>query len=386
MIGRALEAELKKRAGWFPVVSLTGPRQSGKSTLVRAAFSDYDYVNLEDPQLRRAANEDPVGFVRNRPEHLIIDEAQYAPEVFSMIQVVSDERGSAGQYVLSGSQNFLLSSRISQSLAGRVSVLRLLPLSFGEVLASRTLSPDEFMFRGGYPRLYDTDMPERVFFESYLETYIERDVSGYLDVRNLSGFRRFVELCALSAGSLVNYASLARSADVDGRTAKAWLSMLESSYVLFCLRPYHSNEGKRLTKAPKLYFHDTGLLCYLLGVRSLGQLLTSPHLGQVFENLIVAETYKAHLNRGVEPRLYFYRDDAGTEVDLLEFTDETRPMAVEVKSSMTYRDSYARHLARVGDELGVAPEDRYVVARVEQGLRTRDVTVLPAAEWLSHLG
>lgn len=386
MIERTLGAELKMRAGWFPVVSLTGPRQSGKSTLVRAAFPDYDYVNLEDPQLRRAANEDPVGFVRNRPEHLIIDEAQYAPEVFSMIQVVSDERGSAGQYVLSGSQNFLLSSRISQSLAGRVSVLRLLPLSFGEVSASRALSPDEFMFRGGYPRLYDTDMPEQVFFESYLETYIERDVSGYLDVRNLSGFRRFVELCALSAGSLVNYASLARSADVDARTAKAWLSMLESSYVLFCLRPYHSNEGKRLTKAPKLYFHDTGLLCYLLGVRSLGQLLTSPHLGQVFENLIVAETYKAHLNRGVEPRLYFYRDDAGTEVDLLELTDETRPMAVEVKSSMTYRDSYARHLVRVGDELGVAPEERYVVARVEQGLRTRDATVLPAAEWLSRLG
>lgn len=384
MIPRQMEALLRQYATWFPAISVTGPRQSGKSTLVKAAFPDFSYVNLEDPQLRREANEDPVGFIRSRPPRLILDEAQYAPELFSMVQVASDERGTPGQYVLSGSQNFLLLRQISQTLAGRVGVLKLLPLSFSELNANgRLTSPDAFMARGGYPRLYDTSMPTRVYFESYINTYVERDVADYLDVRNLSAFRTFLKLCALNAGSLVNYASLARDAGIDARTAKSWLSLLESSYVAFFLMPYHTSEGKRLIKAPKLYFYDTGLLCHLLGVNNLERLLTSEHLGQAFENLIVAETLKGHLNKGEEPRLFFYRDDSRIEVDLLDFTDDSRRTLVEIKSSQTYRSSFARHLRRVGEELEVPAEWRCVVTRAEHGMRTDGVRVLTASDWLN---
>ena len=221
MINRIMADQMRVQAQWFPVLSVTGPRQSGKSTLVKSVFDAYAYANLEDPQLRREALEDPVGFIRTRPSKLIIDEAQYAPELFSVIQVVSDERGEAGQYILSGSQNFLLTKRIGQSLAGRVGLLKLLSVSYEECRDyNPACSPESFMFTGGYPRLLSTGMPASMFFSSYLDTYVERDVAEYLDVRNLTAFRRFVRLCALSAGNLVNYSSLARDADIDARTAR----------------------------------------------------------------------------------------------------------------------------------------------------------------------
>ena len=213
MIPRELEGMLMRMAGWFPVVSVTGPRQSGKSTLVRAAFPEYAYVNLEDPQQGTRVREDPVGFIRNAPEHLIIDEAQRAPGLFPMIQVVSDERGGPGQFILSGSQNFLLLKGITQSLAGRVGPLKLLPLSYGELAcAGRAPNVDSFMFRGGYPRLYDVDMYPSVYYEGYVSTYLERDVAGYLDVRNLSAFRTFLALCAQNSGNLLNVTRLAADA------------------------------------------------------------------------------------------------------------------------------------------------------------------------------
>ncbi len=383
MITRSLSEEIRRMASWFPVVSVTGPRQSGKSTIVKSVFPEYAYVNLEDPLLRNAALDDPVGFIRNRPERLIVDEAQYAPDLFSMIQVVSDERGATGQYILSGSQNFLLMKRITQSLAGRVGILRLLPLSYAEVFAhDETVDADTFMFRGGFPRLYASNMPVGTFFNSYINTYIERDVSDYLDVRNLVSFRKFLELCALNTSNLTNYASIARDADVDARTAKAWLSILESSYVTFELMPYFANQSKRLIKTPKLYFYDTGLLCSLLGITSVEKLLLSPHLGAVFENLVVAETLKAYLNRNEEPRLFFYRDENKIEVDLMDFTDADNPRLVEIKSGQMYRDSYARHLTVVGDALGIERERRYVVARVASGYETKEASVRSAFDWL----
>lgn len=222
-IHRALEPKLKQAAGWYPVVSLTGPRQSGKSTLAKHAFPDYSYVTLEDPQIRAAAIEDPVSFIRNRPERLIIDEAQYAPGLFSMIQVVSDERGSAGQYVLTGSQSFLLMESISQSLAGRIGLTTLLPLSYQELQDSMqgNYAVDDFTFMGGYPRLHSADIPPAAYFPSYVETYIERDVAGLLDVRNKTSFRRLLEMCALNTGALLNYSSLANDADVAPKTAKS---------------------------------------------------------------------------------------------------------------------------------------------------------------------
>ena len=386
MIDRTLTEELQRQATWFPVVSVTGPRQSGKSTLVRSVFPEHTYLNLEDPQLRMAAVSDPVGFIRSRPGRLIIDEAQYAPELFSMVQVVSDEAGEVGRYVLSGSQNFLLLKNIAQSLAGRVGLLKLPPLSFAEARsADGTLDTDEFMLRGGYPRIYATGMPPRAFFRSYIDTYLERDIAGYLDVRNLTSFRVFLRLCALNAGNLLNFSSLARDAAIDARTAKSWLSMLESSYVAFRLMPYYANEGKRLTKTSKLYFLDTGLLCYLMGIRDVEQLRTSQHLGAIFENLVVAETLKGYLNRGERPRLFFYRDDNGAEIDLLDYTDELAPVAIEIKSGQTYRDSFARHLGTVGEALGISSERRFVVSRVADSFQAKGALVKSATDWLTSL-
>lgn len=383
MVPRVLTEHIRQLAEWFPVVSVTGPRQSGKSTIVKAAFPNYRYENLEDPQTRKSALDDPVGFIRNRPEPMIVDEAQYVPELFSMIQVVSDEQGTSGQYVLSGSQNFLLLKNITQSLAGRVGMVKLLPFSLSEASqALPALSVEEFMLRGGFPRPYGNNMPLDLFFSNYVGTYVERDVADYLDVRNLTSFRKFLRLCALNAGNLMNYAKIARDADVDARTAKAWLSILESGYIVFRLMPYYSNEGKQLIKTPKMYFYDTGLLCHLLGIGTVGQLLLSPHLGAVFENLIIAETYKNHCNRGEDPQMFFYRDSSKIEVDLLDFTDAADRKLVEIKSGQTYRDSFARHLGTIGDLLGIPEEHRYVVARVDAGFHARGASVLPASEWL----
>lgn len=383
-VARSLGAQLGKMAEWFPVVSLTGPRQSGKSTLVKHAFPDYSYVTLEDPQIRRAALEDPVSFIRNRSERLIIDEAQYAPNLFSMIQVVSDERGTSGQYVLTGSHNFLMMKSIGQSLAGRVGLLKLLPFSFLELKdwQGERADADEFIIKGGYPRLHATGMPPAVYFPSYIDTYIERDVAGLLDVRNKTAFHTMLAICAQCVSNLQNTSTLSKDVGVSAATIKSWLSVLESSYLVFTLQPYHSNGKKRLTKSPKLFFCDTGLLCYLLGIESVEQLVESPHFGAIFENLVVAETMKRHLNKGVRPELYFYRDDSKREIDLLDFTDSSRPRAIEIKSSCTYHDKYARHLQSVCDEIGIGREGRCVVARVESSFETEACSVVAVQDWL----
>lgn len=384
-VERDLASQLKDMAKWFPVVSLTGPRQSGKSTLAQHVFPDYAYVNLEDPQIRTAAIEDPVSFIYNRPEHLIIDEAQYAPGLFSTIQVASDKRGSAGQYVLTGSQNFLMMKSIDQSLAGRVGLSKLLPLSFREIRNSgkTDFKLDDFMLKGGYPRLHASEIPPRVYFSSYVETYVERDVAELLDVRNKTSFRKLLAMCAQSAGKLLNVASLSNEIDVSAQTVRSWLSVLESSYIIFMLRPYHSNVRKRLVKTPKLYFYDTGLLCHLLRIETAEQLLAHPMIGSIFENLIIAETAKKHFNEGISPELYFYRDDSKKEIDLLDFTQTGNVQAVEIKSSRTYHSKYAKHLNSVCGEIGIAADNRCVVARVESSYHARECKVASAEDWLT---
>ena len=383
MIPRNMASRALQLSNWFPVVSVTGPRQSGKSTLVREVFSDYTYVNLENPQTRQQALSDPVGFIRNRPNRLVIDEVQLAPELFSMIQVASDESNEPGQYVLSGSQNFLLLKQITQSLAGRVGLLKLLPLSFLEARAGDgNLTSDSFMLRGGYPRLYDVDIPAETFYSAYIETYVERDVRDHLGVKNLSSYRTLLGLCAQCAGSLINVSRLSSDAGVSRESLNSWLSMLESSYIVFRLRPYHANLRKRLTKTPKLYFYDTGLLCYLLRIRTLSQLLTSPYLGVVFENFVVEERMKTHLNAGREPDLYFYRDENKAEVDLVDLTDPDRAFLAEIKSSQTYRSSFTRYLHAVGDEIGIPRERRFVVERAEGNFEADGALVRNIATWL----
>lgn len=381
MIARNLTGHLRQLADWFPVVSVTGPRQSGKSTLVKETFSSYEYINLEDPEIRSAALEDPVGFVRNRPARLIIDEAQYAPELFSSIQVVADERGGTGQYVISGSQNFLLLKSIKQSLAGRVGITTLLPFSYREASAL-TEGVDAFTWTGGYPRIYDANMPAGIFYQSYLATYVERDAPELLDVRNLSDFRRLISLCAANAGSLLNYTRLASDLGVAITTVRSWISLLETSYILYLLQPYHANLRKRLTKTPKLYFTDTGLLCHLLGIKSKQELLAHPMRGAVYENLVVSERLKLHLNQGETPQITFYRDEDKREIDVLDWTDASSPLAIEVKSGETYRDHHAHYLRTVGEELGIDESSRVVAYRGSQSYRVSGATVMPIRELL----
>ena len=383
MIERVLSSFVRDNASWFPIVSVTGPRQSGKSTLVQHVFPDYMYVNLEDEATRNLALADPAGFIRERPARLVIDEAQRVPELFSAIQIASDASGEPGQYVLSGSQNFLLLKQIGQTLAGRVGICKLLPLSYRECAEhGEELVPDAFMLEGGYPRLHVANIPPSVFFDNYLQTYVERDVAGYIDVRSMVPFRALLGLCAQGCGSLLNVSRLSGDLGVARATVDSWLSILESSYVLFRLPPYHANLRKRLTKTPKIYFYDTGLLCHLLGIHTPEQLRDSPARGAVFENLVVAETLKRHLHAGHNPELYFYRDDSKIEVDLVDMTNRMAPELAEIKSTTTFKTDLARHLGSVGDALGIPEEGRGVVMRSDTSHVVNGVKHWAAHEWL----
>lgn len=382
VIGRELETRLKDLASWYPVVSVTGPRQSGKSTLVQLAFSDYLYINLEDPATRARALVDPTGFVSALPERTVIDEAQYAPELFSAIQAKADERKAPGQFVLSGSQNFLLLRSIKQSLAGRVGMAYLLPLSFPEIESvSARAKPIEIMARGSYPALYATSVPTRLFYENYLDTYVTRDVVGYLDVRNERDFRRFLVACAARAGNLVNFADLARDVGVSIPTARSWLSILELGFVVQTLAPFHGNVSKRLAKTPKLYFYDTGLLCHLLGITDVPDLANSGYLGAVFENFVVSEQLKRHYNALERPEIMFYRDDSKIEVDLIDVTNRHRPVLCEVKSGQTYRPAFARNARTVGKLPGFGAASLNVVYGGVGTFADGDVSVYGIREW-----
>lgn len=384
MISRDIAPILRQYASWFPVVSVTGPRQSGKSMLVQSVFSEYSYVNLELPGERAAANADPLGFIRTHPAPLIIDEAQLAPELFNVIQVESDRVGTPGQFVLSGSQNFILKKQISQSLAGRVGMLTLLPLSYRELAASNSdFSFDEYLYRSGYPRLYNVDIPEHVYYSNYVSTYLDRDVSGLIKAPSLSQFNLFLRVAASNAAQLVNLTSMASDVGVTVNTLKSWLSILEQSYVVFLLQPYHANLRKRLVKTPKLYFFDTGLLCHLLSSGGVMDMERSSTLGPVFENAVIAERYKQHLNAGRNPELYFYRDSNGVEVDLLDMTDAAAPSMFEIKFSRTFRNGFMRHLDSVGGLLQVDRKNRGVIMRGESTSSIDDSTIWAVGDWAS---
>ena len=361
MLERTLAEKLKKAAKQFPVLTVTGPRQSGKTTLVRAVFDDYEYLSLELPDQRQFALEDPRGFLDQFDGPVILDEAQRAPDLFSYIQVLVDEhRDWAGRFVLTGSQNFLFLQSISQSLAGRCAVLHLLPFSLAELegrepipleqlgaTATKTQKPQadllETLFTGFYPRIHDKGLPPRDWLASYYQTYLERDVRNVLNIGDTETFGRFVRLCAGRCGQLLNLSGLASDCGVSHTTAKRWLSVLESSFIITLLRPHHQNFGKRLIKSPKLYFLDTGLLCYLLQVRSPQELIHRAERGAIFESFVVAELYKNFMHRGEQAGLYFWRDAAGHEVDvIIDLGNTLTP--VEVKSGQTVASDFFDNL------------------------------------------
>ena len=359
MLDRHLAPVLLRLAGAFPIVAVTGPRQSGKTTLVRAVFAAKPYVSLEDPAERAFAAEDPRGFLGRFADGAIFDEAQRWPDLFSYLQGLVDADRRPGRFVLTGSQQFGLMSGVTQSLAGRVGMTRLLPLALAEVAPDdRTgVDLDAAMLKGGYPSLHVQPVTPADWFASYVATYVERDVRQLLKVQDLSAFQRFLRLCAGRTGQLLNATALAGEAGVSHSTARAWLSVLEASDLVHLLPPYHRNFGKRLVKSPKLYFVDVGLACWLLGVRSTEVLALHPLRGALFETLVVGEFLKARHNRGLPPELYFWRDNNGLEADLL-FERDGRLQPVEIKSGRTVTADYLRaahKAARIAGEDAYAP-------------------------------
>ena len=344
MIIRKASEALSELSKGFPVISIMGPRQSGKTTIARAFFSGYEYFSLEDLDVRAEVIEDPRGFLERRKGGFIIDEAQHAPDLFSYLQGYADQVQKMGQIVLTGSQNFLLMERVTQSLAGRVGSLELLPFSWSELSDAGSLNGlDTQLFKGGYPPVYDRQIAPELWYPRYVQTYIDRDVRSLRQVGDLASFQKFLRLCAGRVGQLLNFSSLGNECGVDAKTAHAWLSVLETSYVVFRLSPYHRNFNKRIVKQAKLYFYDTGLVCTLLGIDAAAQLESHYLRGALFENAVILEKMKRRSNAGRIPKLFFWRDHRGREIDLIEERAHGIE-ATEIKSGATLNESYFENL------------------------------------------
>ena len=320
----------------YPILALTGPRQSGKTTLLIELFPNYTYISLENPDIRRFFELDPNGFFEKYDKYCIFDEAQRVPELFSYLQTIVDEKKIMGQYVLSGSQNFHLIKSITQSLAGRVALFKLFPFDFNELKSANLLSENyiEMMLKGFYPAIYDRDIPSNVFYNNYIQTYVERDITELVNIRDMRTFRTFLSLCAARAGHLLNLSSLANDCNITQPTAKAWLSLLESSYIIYLLHPYHKNFDKRVVKSPKLYFYDTGLLCHLLKIKDENQVKFNSFKGHLFENMIVMEFVKQNYHKNLMKDFWFWRDSLGHEIDLISQEDDMLNV-FEIKSTTT---------------------------------------------------
>lgn len=345
MIERELERELKRVSGEYPVVTVIGPRQSGKTTLVRKVFPGHSYCNLENPENRVLAREDPKSLFRQFPAPVVIDEVQRVPELLSWIQVMSDESGKLGEYILTGSHQLQLHAAVSQSLAGRTALLRLLPFSIRELspVAGRPKTKEAYMVQGFLPRIYDKGQTPSDAYRNYFQTYVERDVRQMVNLKNLDPFEKFIKLLAGRVGQLLNLSNLSNEVGVTSTTLKEWVSILEASFIIHRLAPYYRNFGKRVVKTPKVYFVETGLAAWLLGIETEEQAMRDPLHGALFENLVVMEALKTRLNSGRDSSLYFWRDNKGHEVDLI-LEKQRRLIPIEIKSAMTWNPEFARNI------------------------------------------
>ena len=377
MIHRQAHSIALKLAKGFPILALTGPRQSGKTTLARALFPDRAYVTLEDPEQKEFARHDPRGFLARFDEGAIIDEAQRCPDLFSYLQGLVDDRRRMGDFILTGSQQFELRSGISQSLAGRVGLVQLLPFSMPELAGAGRLADrlDDLLWRGGYPPLYDRPLTPDLWFPNYVATYLERDVRQLLAVRDLDLFQRFIKLCAARTGQLLNLSSLATDCGISHVTAREWLNVLEASYLVMRLPPYFRNFGKRLVKTPKLYFLDAGLAAWLLGIRDAETLNTHAQRGALFETLVVSEFVKRRYNAAQPADLYFWRDNVGHEVDLL-FEAGQGLQAVEIKSGATFAGDWLNAVRKWQEIAGDSALLPWVVYGGDQGYQRQGTKIM----------
>lgn len=363
MIKRNIEQFIKKYSKEYPVISIVGPRQSGKTTLSKAMFPDYNYVSLENMDLREFAESDPRGFLDDYPPPVIFDEVQRVPSIFSYLQEIVDNNSRTGQYILTGSQQFLLLENISQSLAGRSITFRLYPFSTNELLTKRMdrfiesiidipkmsikgrVSTEEILFSGMYPKIYDKDLDSSKWIENYILTYVERDVRKMVNIGDLRSFENFMSVLATRAGQLLNCSSISNAIGVSVPTIKRWISVLEASGIIFLLSPYYRNFGKRIVKSPKLYFVDTGIICSLLRIHTIKDLKTHPLYGAVFENFIISDFFKRISHIAEVPKLYFWRDRTGNEIDLL-IDLGSKILPVEIKSSRTYNSDFKKNIVK----------------------------------------
>lgn len=381
LIKRELAPKIHALAEKFPVVTLTGPRQSGKSTLLRTQFPDYTYLSLEDPDIREFALSDPRGFLRQYPNKAIFDEIQKVPDLFSYIQSHVDNSRETGVYLLAGSQNFILMKNITQTLAGRTALLKLLPFSCQELHQVNKLpdTPDEQIFKGFYPRLYDRDINPSDYYPNYIQTYVERDVRNLLKISDLNKFIKFLRLCAGRIGQILNMTSLATETGITSTTVDGWISVLEASYVCYRLEPNFNNFNKRVIKSPKLYFYDTGLACSLLGLASADQVSTFYMRGALFENLVINQFLKNAYNKGTNPDLSFWRDSQGNEIDLI-VTSGNQMTGYEIKSGATMNTDYFNGLDKWGRLSSTPPERLNVIYGGEQALQTSRGNIIPFKE------
>lgn len=378
MIERTMREKMQYLSTKYPFVLVTGPRQSGKSTLVRHTFPEYAYVSLEESDNRSYAEEDPRGFISEYPDKTIIDEVPRVPKLLSYLQTHTDLAGKNGMYILTGSQNFQLLSYVDQSLAGRVAVLTLLPFSHVEMRGGGILpqSIDEEIFNGCYPRLYDNDLSANDYYPSYIDTYVDRDVRTVKDIGHLSGFVKLIKLCAGRIGQLLNMSSLATECGVSIPTINSWISVLQSSYIIYLLQPDYRNFSKRLVKTPKMYFYDTGLACSLLEIKQASQVSTHYLRGGLFENMVINEFMKRSFNAGDRPSFTFWRDSNGNEVDLL-MNEGEHVEAVEIKSGQTFGSDYFKNLKYWGGLSGEDKNHRRVVYGGSQHRNTSEGELVP---------
>jgi uncharacterized protein len=378
MIKRTAQKTLLRMARGFPIVAITGPRQSGKTTLAKMTFPSKPYLSLEDPDVRFTAESDPRGLLAGFPDGAVLDEVQRAPQLFSYLQTKVDEKIIPGMFVLTGSQQFGLLSGISQSLAGRVGLIHLLPFDTSELLSVRKLpkSLEALLVRGFYPPLYNRNILPGDWFSGYIATYVERDARQLINVRDLSAFQRFVKMCAARTGQILNLSSLASDCGITHNTAAAWISVMEASYLIYLLRPHHRNFNKRLIKAPKLYFLDVGLAAWLLGIHTPEQIRFHAQRGAIFETFVVSEFLKSRFNQGLPSNLFYWRDSKGLEVDLiLEAGD--RLNAIEIKSGQTIAPDFFSSLKIWSKLAGQADLPSWLIYGGDKALTSENISIVP---------